>query len=98
MATMNSLVDDFSALLSEAETLLQKAGKGTEEQARELQAEVEAKLLSAKLHLQQMEGQAAESAKAIKAATENYVQENPWQSIGIAAAIGFLAGILISRR
>ena len=98
MATMNSLVDDFSALLSEAETLLQRAGNGTDAQARELQAEVEAKLLSAKLQLQQMEGQAVESAKAVKAATENYVQENPWQSIGIAAAIGFLAGVLITRR
>jgi len=26
------------------------------------------------------------------------VQQNPWQAIGIAAAVGFLAGVLVTRR
>ena len=98
MATMNTLVDDFSAMLGEADALLKQAGSGTQEQAVALQAEIEAKLLAAKLQFQQLEGRAAESAKAIQVATNNYVHENPWQSIGIAAAIGFLAGVLITRR
>ena len=98
MATMNTLVDDFSAMLGEADALLKQAGSGTQEQAVALQAEIEAKLLAAKLQFQQLEGRAAESAKAIQVATNNYVHENPWQSIGIAAAIGFLAGVLIARR
>lgn len=98
MATMNSLVDDFSAMLGEADALLKQAGSGTQEQAVALQAEIEAKLLAAKLQFQQLEGRAAESAKAIQVATNNYVHENPWQSMGIAAAIGFLAGVLIARR
>jgi ElaB/YqjD/DUF883 family membrane-anchored ribosome-binding protein len=29
--------------------------------------------------------------------TERYVRENPWQSLGIAAGIGFFIGILVSR-
>jgi ElaB/YqjD/DUF883 family membrane-anchored ribosome-binding protein len=98
MATMNSLVDDFSAMLVEADALLQQAGSGTQEQAAALQAEIEAKLLAAKLQFQQLEGRAAESAKAVQVAANTYVHENPWQSIGIAAAIGFLAGVLITRR
>ena len=98
MTTMHSVVDDFSNLLTEAESLLQQAGTEGAEQARVLQAEVEAKLLDAKLRLQQMEGQAIDSAKAVKAATETYVQQNPWQAIGIAAAVGFLAGVLVTRR
>ena len=31
-------------------------------------------------------------------ATEDYVQSNPWQSVGIAAGVGFLIGLLASRR
>jgi ElaB/YqjD/DUF883 family membrane-anchored ribosome-binding protein len=29
--------------------------------------------------------------------TERFVRENPWQSLGIAAGIGFFIGILVSR-
>lgn len=98
MTTMHSVVDDFSNLLTEAESLLKQAGTEGAEQARVLQNAVEAKLLDAKLRLQEIEGQAVDSAKAVKTATETYVQQNPWQAIGIAAAVGFLAGVLVARR
>jgi ElaB/YqjD/DUF883 family membrane-anchored ribosome-binding protein len=32
------------------------------------------------------------------AATDEYVHANPWQMIGVAAAVGALIGMLISRR
>lgn len=98
MNTTESVVNDFSNLLTEAEGLLKRAGNETGEQARALQAQVEAKLLGAKLRLQEIEGQAMDSAKAVKTATETYVHENPWQAVGIAAAVGFLAGVLLTRR
>ena len=31
-------------------------------------------------------------------ATDQLVHENPWQSVGVAAAVGFLLGMLIHRR
>ena len=40
----------------------------------------------------------AEVAKAAARATDDYVHDNPWQAIGAAAAIGFLAGLLMNRR
>ena len=98
MASIDTLVDDFSALLSEADALLKKASQETGEQARDLQTEIEAKLQTARLKLQDMEGQATESAKAVKQATETYVQQNPWQAVGIAAAVGFVAGIMLTRK
>jgi ElaB/YqjD/DUF883 family membrane-anchored ribosome-binding protein len=30
--------------------------------------------------------------------TDKYVRENPWQAVGIAAAVGLVAGLLIRRR
>ena len=41
-----SLLDDFSAMLTEAEDLLKRAGNETGERAKDLRAQVEAKLLS----------------------------------------------------
>jgi ElaB/YqjD/DUF883 family membrane-anchored ribosome-binding protein len=41
---------------------------------------------------------AVHSAKAAGDATDEYVREHPWQSIGIAAALGLLAGLLLRKQ
>ena len=94
----DKLVDEFSSVLSEAETLLDKAAKETGDKARDLRAQVEARLLSAKLKLQELEGEAVDRAKAAARATDDYVNDNPWRAVGIAAGVGLLLGIIIGRR
>jgi ElaB/YqjD/DUF883 family membrane-anchored ribosome-binding protein len=93
-----SLLDDFSAMLTEAEDLLRRAGNETGERAKDLRAQVEAKLLGAKLRLQELEGEAVDRAKAAARVTDDYVHDNPWRVIGTAAAAGFLIGLLVNRR
>ena len=93
-----SLLDDFSAMLTEAEELLRSAGNETGERAKDLRAQVEAKLLAAKLKLQELEGEAIDRAKQAARITDDYVHDNPWVSIGVAAAAGFLIGLMVNRR
>ena len=97
-AMRERLVDDFVSVLSEAEDLLRKAGSETGERARDLRAQVEAKLLAAKLRLQELEGEAVDRAKEAAKYTDDYVHDNPWRSIGIAAVVGFVAGLMLNRR
>ena len=92
------LVDDFATVLAEAEDMLKRAAAETGDKARDLRAQVETKLLRAKLRLQELEGEAVDRAKDAARATDDYVHDNPWQAIGIAAAIGVLVGLLMSRR
>jgi ElaB/YqjD/DUF883 family membrane-anchored ribosome-binding protein len=100
--TMNlsreSLLDDFSTMLTEAEDLLKRAGNETGERAKDLRAQVEAKLLAAKLRLQELEGEAIDRAKAAARVTDDYVHDKPWRVIGVAAAAGFIVGLLVNRR
>lgn len=96
--TRDQLVDDFSHVLAEAEDLLKKASNETGDRARDLRSQVEAKLLSAKLRLQELEGEAVDRAKAAARFTDDYVHENPWQVVGVAAAVGFLVGLMMNRR
>jgi ElaB/YqjD/DUF883 family membrane-anchored ribosome-binding protein len=96
--TRDNLVDDFSAVLAEAEDLLKKASNETGDRARDLRQQVESKLLSAKLRLQELQGEAMDRARSAARTTDDYVHDNPWQVIGAAAAIGFLAGLLMNRR
>jgi len=37
-------------------------------------------------------------ARVYARVTDDYVHDNPWQAIGIAAAVGFVAGLLMNRR
>ena len=92
------LVDDFSAVLTEAEDLLKRAANESGERAKDLRSQVEAKLLAAKLRLQEIEGEAVDRARVAARVTDDYVHDNPWQAIGIAAAVGFVAGLLLNRR
>jgi ElaB/YqjD/DUF883 family membrane-anchored ribosome-binding protein len=94
----DALVKDFAEVLTEADTLLKQATKETGERATDLRAQVEVKLRAAKLKLQDMQDDAMERAKATARATDEYVRDNPWQALGVAAAVGFLMGMLISRR
>ena len=97
-SSIDALMTDFGALLTEVETLLQRANNASGATADTIQTEVETKLQAAKQRLLDLEGTTADAAKAVKQATEDYVHQNPWQSIGIAAAVGFLAGVVLSRR
>ena len=98
MTTRENLVEDFGTMITEAEDLLKRASNETGEKAQNLRAQVESKLLAAKLRLQELNGEAVDRAKAAARATDDYVRDNPWQAIGAAAAVGFLAGMLINRR
>jgi ElaB/YqjD/DUF883 family membrane-anchored ribosome-binding protein len=96
--TRDQLVDDFAAVLSEAEDMLKKASNETGDRARDMRAQVEAKLLAAKLRLQEMQGDAVDRARDAARATDDYVHDNPWQAVGAAAAVGFIVGMLMTRR
>lgn len=93
-----TLLDDFSALISDAEDLLKRAGAESGERAKDLRAQVEAKLLAAKLRLQELQGEAVDRAKDAAQATDTYVRDYPWIAVGIAGALGFVAGLLMNRR
>lgn len=45
-----------------------------------------------------VEEQLVDRAKEAVCETDRYVRNNPWPSIGIAAGVGILIGVLIRRR
>lgn len=92
------VADDFSNVLRDAEDLLRKAGAETGDKAEQLRAEAESKLLRAKLRLQELEGRLVDRSRAAARRADDYVHQSPWTSIGVAAAIGFVAGLLLNRR
>ena len=82
----------------EAEYMLKRAASESGDKARDLRAQVETKLLRAKLRLQELQEEAVDRTKEAARATDDYIHDNPWQVIGVAAAVGVVIGVLMSRR
>jgi ElaB/YqjD/DUF883 family membrane-anchored ribosome-binding protein len=93
-----SAAKDLSDTLSEAQEMLGRAAAETGSKASDIRSQVAAKLSAAKSKLQDLQDDAIDRAKAAAQVTDEYVRDNPWQAIGVSAAVGFLVGVLVSRR
>ncbi|VVO33168.1 DUF883 family protein [Pseudomonas fluorescens] len=92
------LMADFQTLVNDTEKLLEHTATLAGDQADELRLQIHDSLLRARETLRLTEDSLRERGKAAVTATEDYVQANPWQSVGIAAGVGFLIGLLATRR
>ena len=94
---------DLKRLVAEAEELL-AATSGTlgDGKLADLRRRVEDTLASARAGLRNAQASAAERARAAGHVADEYVHDNPWQSVGVAAAaaaaVGLLVGLLVARR
>ena len=96
--TTEQLVDDLKVVMRDAEALIKATSTQTGEKIAEVRARAEESLRQAKVRLVEVEEEALRRAREVAEATEEYVRENPWQSLGIAAGVGLVLGILIARR
>ena len=96
--TKDQLIADFNVVVADAEALLKATANQGGEKLAEVRAKAEESLKIAKARL--LEAQDALIAKSREAAkaTDEFVHENPWNAIGVAAGIGLLIGFLMGRR
>jgi ElaB/YqjD/DUF883 family membrane-anchored ribosome-binding protein len=96
--TTDQLVADLKTVMTDAEALLRATSAQTGEKIQEARARAEASLQQARVRLNEIQDEALKRAREVADATEEYVRDNPWQSVGIAAGVGLLLGLLLSRR
>lgn len=96
--TKDKLVADFKVVVADTEELLRLTAGQAGEKLADVRARLGDRLAVAKDKLQDLEGVVVEKTKAVARATDDYVHENPWKSIGVAAGVGFLLGLIVNRR
>jgi ElaB/YqjD/DUF883 family membrane-anchored ribosome-binding protein len=96
--TTDQLVSDLKNVMTDAEALLKATSAQTGDRIQEVRAHAEKSLREAKARLGEVEEQALRRAREMADATQEYVRDNPWRSVGVAAGVGLLLGMLISRR
>ena len=99
MKTIDTRLErDMRNVVAEVEGLLETVGKEGGDGVRDAQDRVVRVLESAKAKLGDIESQVRSGARHAVEATDDYVHERPWQSVGVGALVGLIAGLLIARR
>ncbi|HHW62641.1 MAG TPA: DUF883 domain-containing protein [Rhodocyclaceae bacterium] len=94
----DKLVGDLKSLISDAEELLKLTADQQGSKLDALRERIGDRMAVAKDRLADAEAAIVDSGKKAVRATDDYVHENPWQSVGVAAGVAFLLGLLVSRR
>ncbi len=92
------LAADLKVVVADAEELLRATASQAGEKVTAARERIQASLATARVKLAEVERVVVDRTKQAAKATDEYVHEHPWRSVGIAAAVGFVLGVLISRR
>jgi ElaB/YqjD/DUF883 family membrane-anchored ribosome-binding protein len=94
----DKFVQDMRLVISDAEELLRATANQAGEKISVARERIQDSLHQAKVKLAEAEAVLMERGKQAARYTDEYVHENPWRAIGVAAAIGLLLGLVIGRR
>jgi len=92
------LMSDLRTVVADAEQLLKLTADEMGEGAAGLRERLQERLAQAKHRLWALQDAAADKARAVGYAADDYVHDHPWKSMAIGAGIGVIVGMLISRR
>ncbi len=92
------LAADFKNLMTDAEELLRTTRNYSGEGFTQARAQFESRLNELRGTMTDAQSYALDKYKLATESTDRYVRDNPWQAIGVAAAVGILIGFLSTRR
>ena len=96
--TKDKLAQDLKMVISDAEELLRATATQAGEKATAAREKIQESLHRAKVKLAEVEDVVIDTTKQTARATDEFVHDNPWKAVGIAAGIGLVIGLLIGRR
>lgn len=97
-SSRDKLITDVKTLMSDADDIVKAMASATGDKAAELGEKLRVKLRTAREKMGDVQEVVADRAKAAARATDDFVHDNPWKAVGIAAGVGFLIGLLVNRR
>jgi len=94
----DKLISDLKLVVADTEELLAATAHQTGEKVAEVRARLEDNLRHVRGKLADAEEAVRLKTREVAKATDHYVHEHPWKSIGVAAGVGLVIGLLIGRR
>ena len=91
------LKQDMQAVVVDAEELLKATAAQTGERVEKIRAHAEESLRKARSRLAESGEVLGQNARATALSVDELAHQRPWAAAGIAAGVGLLVGLLISR-
>lgn len=92
------LVNDMQSVISDAESLLKNVSSPQSEAFQSARMRLENTLKRAKDEAIRIEKMVVGKTREAAQVTDHYVKSNPWQAVGLSAAVGLVVGLLIARK
>ena len=96
--TREEFVRDVRAVVGNGDALMDRVGNSSAEQRVVARTRFETQLRNARTAVDNARISVTEKAKDAAGATHEYVRENPWKVLGVAAVTGLVIGFVFSRR
>ena len=93
---VDKLLEDLKAVVADAEDLLKATAHQAGEKVQEARAKAQQSLSAARERLGEVQEGAVRQARELVDDGEEFVRNNPWQAVGIAAGVGLLVGVLLN--
>ena len=90
----DALVSDLKNVVRDSEELLQAVAGATGEKADELRQRLGETIEAARQTCRKLEGKTKETLDA----TDTVIRDHPYQSLGVALAVGVVLGVVIARK
>ena len=84
--------------MADAEDLIKATGSHEDGSLGAIRLKALDTLNNAKDTLSSVEGTLIDKAKVVAEGADEFVHRNPWEAVGVAAGLGLLIGLFISRR
>ncbi|MBI4489565.1 MAG: DUF883 domain-containing protein [Deltaproteobacteria bacterium] len=95
--TREKLISDFKVLANDAEELLKATANQAGERITAARKRIEQSLEEGKKTLSEAENAFVDKTREMAKAADDYVRQNPWNALGIAAGVGLVLGLLLRR-
>src|SRR5437867_277024 len=93
----DKLTSDLKTLVGDAEELLRATTNQAGEKVTAARQKIEQSLIEGKKALADAEKALVKKSKEYADVADDYVRENPWSAVGVAAGVGLILGLLIRR-
>lgn len=92
------LINDMKSVIGEAESWLQKSSEQAGDGIDSVKQKFDTTLQTAKTDLLRLESNVMAKTRLAAQATDTYVKDNPWTSLGVGAVAGLVLGLLLGRK
>ena len=94
---MDPAIEELNRIVDQAESLLRSLGEQGGEAAEAVRGRVTETLNQAKARLADVAGDAEQVAESLADRADDYVRANPWQAVALAALLGGVVTLLITK-